>query len=103
MVLQGSLSRALGLRVKQELQAARRYRQQQQHTEHSPESSSLASPASEGPPTAFMGDSEPLGLPASSSSTSSGSAQLGGRARSHRRVRSIGDIEAAAAAAVTPV
>ncbi|XP_065339872.1 kazrin isoform X4 [Cloeon dipterum] len=92
---QGSLSRALGLRVKQELQ--RQQHQLYHHHEAASPESSLASPTSEAP--SFLAESEPHGLPASSSSTSSGSARQ--QQQHHRRVRSIGDIEAVSA--VTPV
>ncbi|CAB3376488.1 Hypothetical predicted protein [Cloeon dipterum] len=92
--LRGSLSRALGLRVKQELQ--RQQHQLYHHHEAASPESSLASPTSEAP--SFLAESEPHGLPASSSSTSSGSAR---QQQQHRRVRSIGDIEAVSA--VTPV
>jgi len=72
--------------VKQELQRQQLY----QHREAASPESSVASPCSE---AAFLvAESEPP--PASSSSGSSGSAR-------HRRVKSIGDIEAVSAA--TPV
>ncbi|XP_059475337.1 kazrin isoform X2 [Neocloeon triangulifer] len=90
--LRGSLSRALGLRVKQEMQ--RQHHQLYHHYEAASPESSLASPTSEAP--SFVGE-QLHGIPASSSSTSSGSA----RQQQHRRVRSIGDIEAVSP--VTPV